>query len=65
MLVKESISASSPPPLSTDKSTKIESAVSAETVFSYNGDGVVASGPTGGRRGALILKWIDMDEPAQ
>ncbi len=48
MLVKESNSASSLCPLSTDKSTKIESVVSAETVVSCNCDGVVASGPTGG-----------------
>jgi len=67
ILVKGSNSVSSPPPLSTDKSTKLVCAVSAETAVSC--DGVVASfniaGPTGGRWGALILKWIDMDEPAQ
>ena len=49
MLVKESNSASSPRPLSTVKSTKIESVVSAETVVYCDCDGVVASGPTGGR----------------
>ena len=49
MLVKESNSASSPPPLSTDKSTRIESGVSAETVVSCDGDVIAASGPTGTR----------------
>jgi len=49
MLVKETNSVSSPPPLSTNKSTKIESTISAETVVSCDGNGVVASGPTGGR----------------
>ena len=67
ILVKGSSSVSSPPPLSTNKSTKLLCAVSAETVVSH--DGVVGSfniaGPTEGRWGALILKWIDMDEPAQ
>ncbi len=65
MLVKESNSAPSPRPLSTNKSTKMESVVSAETVISCDCDGVVASGPTGGRWWALILEWIDMDELAQ
>ncbi len=79
ILVKGSKVVSSPPPLSTNKTTRIESAVSVETVVSC--DGVLGSlnaavQPSslcctriwqgeGGRWGLLICERIDMDEPAQ
>jgi hypothetical protein len=65
ILVKGGSSGSSSS-LTTDKSTIEVNAVSVETVVSCDCiTSLAVAGPTRGRWGALILKLIDRDEPAQ